>query len=71
MYCPRVLLHKNAALDTTYVHHLCWYASGLRTQIKIIPRGTERMKERMTELEYQNVSTYLRAWYKGKKKVPP
>jgi len=28
-------------------------------------------RDRMNELQYQDVSTYLRAWYKGKKKIPP
>ena len=27
--------------------------------------------ERMNELQYQDVSTYLRAWYKGKKNDSP
>jgi len=34
--------------------------------MKIIPHGTEWQ----TELQYQNVSTYLRAWYKGEKRFP-
>jgi len=25
----------------------------------------------MNELQYHDVSTYLRAWYKGKKTIPP
>ena len=37
----------------------------LGTLIKII------QKERMTELQYHDVSTYLRAWYKGKKNDSP
>jgi len=28
------------------------------------------MKERMNELQYHDVSTYLRAWYKRKKRFP-
>jgi hypothetical protein len=31
----------------------------------------DRTKERKNELQYQDVSTYLRAWYKGKKTIPP
>ncbi len=30
----------------------------------------DRQNERQTELQYQVVSTYLRAWYKGKKWFP-
>jgi hypothetical protein len=29
------------------------------------------MKERTTELQYHDVSKYLRAWYKTKKTIPP
>jgi hypothetical protein len=29
------------------------------------------MTDRMNELQYQDVSTYLRAWYKGKKNDSP
>jgi len=31
----------------------------------------DRMNEWMNELQYQDVSTYLRAWYKGKKNDSP
>jgi hypothetical protein len=31
----------------------------------------EWMTEWMNELQYQDVSTYLRAWYKGKKNDSP
>jgi len=27
--------------------------------------------EWISEWQYQDVSTYLRAWYKGKKTIPP
>jgi len=48
--------------------HCPWYMPG---DINKNNTPWDRMKEITTELQYHDVSTYLRAWYKIKKNDSP
>jgi hypothetical protein len=50
--------------------HLCT-VRGMPGDINKNNAPWDRMNERKNELQYQHVSTYLRAWYKEKKNDSP
>jgi hypothetical protein len=50
--------------------HLCT-VHGMPEGINKNNTPWDSKNERMKELQYHDVSTYLRTWYKGKKTIPP